>query len=87
MNGEATSNTRFEDDDRDIAYWEKKLGMDKKKTKGYGKAFEEDGLLDLLDGLDADGSDEDESNESYLRRKRQKATSEKDAKKVMDEEQ
>lgn len=87
VNGEATSNTRFEDDDRDIAYWEKKLGMDKKKTKGYGKAFEEDGLLDLLDGLDADGSDEDESNESYLRRKRQKATSEKDAKKVMDEEQ
>ncbi|CDH48729.1 arm repeat-containing protein [Lichtheimia corymbifera JMRC:FSU:9682] len=84
VNGEATSNTRFEDDDRDIAYWEKKLGMDKKKTKGYGKAFEEDGLLDLLDGLDADGSDEDESNESYLRRKRQKATSEKDAKKNVD---
>lgn len=83
VNGESTSDTRFEDDDRDIAYWEKKLGMDKKKTKGYGKAFEEDGLLDLLDGLDTNADDQNESNESYLQRKRQKATSESDAKKVI----
>ncbi|OJD32656.1 nuclear protein [Diplodia corticola] len=41
---------RLDDDDAEIAALEKKLGMkDKKKLP---KAFDEDGLADLLDGLD-----------------------------------
>ncbi|KAI9323169.1 hypothetical protein BX666DRAFT_1883980 [Dichotomocladium elegans] len=74
-----TGKNKFEEDDRDIAYWEKKLGMNKKKKAGYDKAFAEDGLLDLLDGLDGDhaGSDEqsgpEEDDSAYLKKKRQLA--------------
>ncbi|RUS18583.1 hypothetical protein BC937DRAFT_88599 [Endogone sp. FLAS-F59071] len=48
------SSKAFEDDDRDIENWEKKLGM-KKKSKRFGKTWEEEGLADLLEGLDDSG--------------------------------
>ena len=67
----------FVDDDRDIAYWEKKLGVNKKKSgSGLKKALEDDGLLDLLGGLGGAGGDNDDEEEmddqEYLRQKRQK---------------
>lgn len=57
----------FADDDRDIAYWEKKLGLNKKKSKNLGKEFEEDGLLDVLGGIEGEDGDDDQE---YLRKKR-----------------
>lgn len=57
----------FADDDRDIAYWEKKLGLNKKKNKTLGKEFEEDGLLDVLGGIEGEEGDDDQE---YLRKKR-----------------
>ncbi|KAF7720685.1 suppressor of glycerol defect [Apophysomyces ossiformis] len=61
----------FEQDDREIAYWEKKLGIGKKK--GLGKAFEEDGLMELLGSLGGAEEQDAEDDESYLRQKRRKA--------------
>ena len=60
----------FAEDDRDIAYWEKKLGLDKKKNKKLGKDFEDDGLLDVLGTIDGDGHESDD-DQAYLRKKRQ----------------
>ncbi|KAI7871328.1 hypothetical protein BDF14DRAFT_1954856 [Spinellus fusiger] len=61
----------FEEDDRAIAYWEKKLKMG--KNKKLGKAFEEDGLLDLL-GEEGDVLIEEEDvDKKYLMQKRAKA--------------
>ncbi|KAI8578062.1 hypothetical protein K450DRAFT_248840 [Umbelopsis ramanniana AG] len=56
--GTDTSDTAVQEDDLAIAMYEKKLGLDKKKKKSkegvvkLGSAFEEDGLMDILDGLD-----------------------------------
>lgn len=56
--GADTSDRAVEEDDLAIAMYEKKLGLDKKKKKSkegtvkLGSAFEEDGLMDILDGLD-----------------------------------
>lgn len=56
--GTDTSEQAVEEDDLAIAMYEKKLGLDKKKKKSkegtvkLGSAFEEDGLMDILDGLD-----------------------------------
>jgi nucleolar MIF4G domain-containing protein 1 len=56
--GTDTSDKAVEEDDLAIAMYEKKLGLDKKKKKSkegtvkLGSAFEEDGLMDILDGLD-----------------------------------
>ncbi|KAI9277837.1 hypothetical protein BY458DRAFT_504185 [Sporodiniella umbellata] len=58
------------EDDKEIAYWEKKLGMDKKKNKKLGKEFEEDGLIDILGEIEA-GSDETDDFD-YLKEKRAK---------------
>ncbi|KAI9010934.1 hypothetical protein CLU79DRAFT_839498 [Phycomyces nitens] len=62
----------FADDDRDIAYWEKKLKLG--KNKSLGKAFEDDGLLDILGGGNEESAQvfEDDDKE-YLRQKRAKA--------------
>ncbi|CAO3639444.1 unnamed protein product [Cunninghamella echinulata] len=88
----------FEKDDRDIAYWEKKLGMDKQKNKKYGKAFAEDGLLDILGDLGSNGDNEthsstmDDDDMEYLRQKRlkrkqnqQQKIMEQDAEDAMDD--
>lgn len=69
-----TDSQEFEDDDRDIAYWEKKLGLNKKKTKALGKEFEEDGLLELLGGIEGEEGDDDQE---YLRKKRQRQVQKK----------
>ncbi|KAI8993342.1 hypothetical protein BDB01DRAFT_847232 [Pilobolus umbonatus] len=61
------------EDDRDIAYWESKLGLDKKKNKKLGKEFEQDGLLDILGNIE--GSDQDDDLE-YLRKKRERKAKE-----------
>lgn len=56
--GTDISDKAVEQDDLAIAMYEKKLGLDKKKKKAkegafkLGSAFEEDGLMDILDGLD-----------------------------------
>lgn len=56
--GTDISDKAVEQDDLAIAMYEKKLGLDKKKKKAkegafkLGTAFEEDGLMDILDGLD-----------------------------------
>ncbi|KAI7891554.1 uncharacterized protein EV154DRAFT_464139 [Mucor mucedo] len=68
------TNDEFADDDRDIAYWEKKLGMNKKKVKTLGKEFEEDGLLDILGGIEGEEGDDDQE---YLRKKRQRLAEKK----------
>ncbi|KAL0086326.1 hypothetical protein J3Q64DRAFT_1848419 [Phycomyces blakesleeanus] len=62
----------FADDDRDIAYWEKKLKLG--KNKSLGKAFQDDGLLDILGEGDGEENQafEDDDKE-YLRQKRAKA--------------
>ncbi|KAG0191281.1 suppressor of glycerol defect [Apophysomyces sp. BC1034] len=65
-----SSKAEFEQDDKEIAYWEKKLGVSKKK--GLGKSFEEDGLMELLGGLGG-SEDEVDDDETYLREKRRKA--------------
>lgn len=67
-----TSDKAVEQDDLAIAMYEKKLGLDKKRKKAkdgdfnLGSAFEEDGLMDILDGLGSEksksGSREIESN-------------------------
>lgn len=70
-----TTNSAFADDDRDIAYWEKKLGV-KSGGKNVNKELEADGLLDLLDGLGGgaalkeDGEDDTMDDQEYLRQKR-----------------
>ncbi|KAI9301318.1 hypothetical protein BJ944DRAFT_243383 [Cunninghamella echinulata] len=75
---DALDQDAFEKDDRDIAYWEKKLGMDKQKNKKYGKAFAEDGLLDILGDIGSNDNDEthsstmDDDDMEYLRQKRLK---------------
>lgn len=66
---------RLADDDTEIAALEKKLGL---KAKGkLPKSFEEDGLGDLLDGLDkfvaSTGKRKREEYEAWLRNKRRKA--------------
>ncbi|CEG82057.1 hypothetical protein RMATCC62417_16184 [Rhizopus microsporus] len=48
----STADEDFEEDDKEIAYWEKKLGLNKKKKKKLGKEFEDDGLLDVLGNAD-----------------------------------
>jgi nucleolar MIF4G domain-containing protein 1 len=66
----------FADDDRDIAYWEKKLGMNKKKSKKLGKDFEEDGLLDVLGNIGdvkEQAGDDNDDDQAYLKKKRQSA--------------
>lgn len=67
--GDDKNSDEFADDDRDIAYWEKKLGMNKKKVKTLGKEFEEDGLLEILGGIEGEEGDDDQE---YLRKKRQR---------------
>lgn len=69
-------NGDFEQDDRDIAYWEKKLGLNKKKDKSLGKEFEEDGLLEVLGGIEGEEGENDDDAE-YLRKKRQRKIAEK----------
>lgn len=73
-NDEDDVNDEFADDDRDIAYWEKKLGMNKKKVKTLGKEFEEDGLLEVLGGIEGEEGDDDQE---YLRKKRQRRAEQK----------
>jgi nucleolar MIF4G domain-containing protein 1 len=67
VEGKQVDNDEFADDDRDIAYWEKKLGLNKKKDKKLGKEFEEDGLLDVLGGIEGEEAVDDQE---YLRNKR-----------------
>jgi nucleolar MIF4G domain-containing protein 1 len=69
-----TNDDAFAEDDQYIAYWEKKLKMT--KNKKFGKAFEDDGLLDVLGNL-ATGGDAGDSAAAapqdgldYLRQKR-----------------
>ncbi|KAG1463225.1 hypothetical protein G6F55_002515 [Rhizopus delemar] len=75
------------EDDREIAYWEKKLGMDKKKKK-LGKEFEEDGLMDILGKMDTETNEVDDLE--YLKEKRLKQAQlkqksmEKEAEKTVD---
>lgn len=69
-------NGDFEQDDRDIAYWEKKLGLNKKKDKALGKEFEEDGLLEVLGSIEGEEGENDDDLE-YLRKKRQRQNNEK----------
>ncbi|CEP19856.1 hypothetical protein [Parasitella parasitica] len=69
-------NGNFEQDDRDIAYWEKKLGLDKKKDKALGKEFEEDGLLEVLGDIEGEAVVNDDGLE-YLRKKRQRQNAQK----------
>ncbi|GAN08931.1 mif4g ma4 domain-containing protein [Mucor ambiguus] len=69
-------NGDFEQDDRDIAYWEKKLGLNKKKDKSLGKEFEEDGLLEVLGNIEGEEGENDDDLE-YLRKKRQRQNDEK----------
>lgn len=80
-----TSKEDFEKDDREIAYWEKKLGINKKKNNkaGLNKALEQDGLLELWEGLD--GFDDDDGQE-YLRQKRLKKKMEEEKQESSDEE-
>lgn len=84
-------NGDFEQDDRDIAYWEKKLGLNKKKDKALGKEFEEDGLLEVLGSIEGEEGENDDDLE-YLRKKRQrqndkkkKANMEEKAEEAMDD--
>ncbi|KAI8394084.1 uncharacterized protein BYT42DRAFT_508027 [Radiomyces spectabilis] len=70
----SNSKTAFAQDDKEIAYWEKKLGLNKKNGK-LGKAFEEDGLLDILGGSLSD--DHEMDDQEYLRQKRQKKLAER----------
>lgn len=76
-------NGDFEQDDRDIAYWEKKLGLNKKKDKSLGKDFEEDGLLEVLGNIEGEEGENDDDLE-YLRKKRQRQNDQK-KKTVMEE--
>lgn len=69
-------NGDFEQDDRDIAYWEKKLGLNKKKDKSLGKEFEEDGLLEVLGNIEGEDGENDDDLE-YLRKKRQRQNDQK----------
>lgn len=55
---------KLADDDAEIAALEKKLGLKGKKSKSP-KSFEDDGLDDLLEGLD--GDDEDSGNKKRKR--------------------
>lgn len=93
LEGGAVNDDDFAEDDRDIAYWEKKLGLNKKKSKKLGKDFEEDGLLDVLGNLGGENEDGDEDDDDmeYLRKKRQRQSDKKksdsleeDAEKVHD---
>ncbi|KAI8072311.1 hypothetical protein BC940DRAFT_251655 [Gongronella butleri] len=64
----------FAEDDQFIEYWERKLGMG--KNKKYDKAFEKDGLLDIMGEIAKDDADNDEQDDKasgldYLRQKRQ----------------
>jgi nucleolar MIF4G domain-containing protein 1 len=74
VEGKQVESDDFADDDRDIAYWEKKLGLNKKKDKKLGKEFEEDGLLDILGGIEGEEADDDQE---YLRKKRQRRADQK----------
>ncbi|KAI8639720.1 hypothetical protein BD408DRAFT_391902 [Parasitella parasitica] len=69
-------NGDFEQDDRDIAYWEKKLGLNKKKDKSLGKEFREDGLLEVLGDIEGEEGENDDDLE-YLRKKRQRQNAQK----------
>ncbi|KAI8979497.1 hypothetical protein BDF20DRAFT_835509 [Mycotypha africana] len=74
----------FANDDREIAYFEKKLGLNKKKTKKLGKDFEDDGLLDVLGNIAGDDAEGESAvdDEEYLRNKRQKALEKQNASKM-----
>lgn len=61
-----TSKRDFDEDDREIAYWEKKLGINKKKKTNINKALEADGLLDLLDGLGSAEISRDKDDEMLM---------------------
>ncbi|KAI5966795.1 SGD1 [Candida pseudojiufengensis] len=55
------SNPSFEQDEKDIAYYAKKLGI--KTNARLPKSLDDDGLDDLLDGLEFDVNMEDQSEE------------------------
>ncbi|KAI8335059.1 hypothetical protein BC941DRAFT_431140 [Chlamydoabsidia padenii] len=82
--GSKTTDDAFAEDDQYIAYWEKKLKMN--KTKKFGKAFEDDGLLDVLGDLAStnteQGSEMDDME--YLLQKRL-AKKKQDAENAMDD--
>lgn len=66
---------KLADDDAEIAALEKKLGI--KNKKKLPKSFEEDGLDDLLDGLDGDSEDDGKKrkrseDDEWLKQKRRK---------------
>ncbi|CAO3615188.1 unnamed protein product [Cunninghamella blakesleeana] len=87
---EKTNQDAFDRDDQFIAYWEKKLGMNKKNSSNkFGKAFADDGLLDVLGNLaSSDNKDSnatsamDEDDMEYLRQKRLKRKQESQQKKM-----
>lgn len=66
----STADEDFEEDDKEIAYWEKKLGLNKKKKKKLGKEFEDDGLLDVLGN--ANNANNEVDDIEYLKQKRTK---------------
>ncbi|PYI32311.1 hypothetical protein BP00DRAFT_494660 [Aspergillus indologenus CBS 114.80] len=70
-----TVKAKLDEDDAEIAALEKKLGL--KKGKKLPKAFEEDGLGDLLGDLDEGSDDENRKRkreaDDWLRNKRRKA--------------
>ncbi|KAI9483724.1 MAG: hypothetical protein EXX96DRAFT_152735 [Benjaminiella poitrasii] len=82
--GQSTADD-FAEDERDIAYWEKKLGLNKKKDKKLGKEFEEDGLLDILGNIEGEENDDEFE---YSRKKREQAkmkNMERNAEKTIDD--
>lgn len=67
---------KLDEDDLEIAALESKLGL--KKSKKLPKAFEDEGLAELLEGLsdvDNQGSDSDDDTRTWLKAKRQRAKS------------
>lgn len=76
------SSKAFEDDDRDIENWEKKLGMKRKKGKRLGKTWEEEGLADLLEGLDAGREPVNDKNNGKVDKIKVTAKTENEAKGV-----
>ncbi|CAO3686703.1 unnamed protein product [Rhizopus stolonifer] len=69
-------------DDKEIAYWEKKLGLDKKKNKKLGKEFEDDGLMDILGKMETENEEVDDLD--YLKQKRSKQAKIKEKKSMED---
>lgn len=75
-----TALDKLAEDDAEIAFLEKKLGL--KGKKGLSKAFKDEGLDELLNGLDKESDDEDTSEKrkrdegnEWLAQKRRKAGS------------